>query len=118
MVVSFNFSLTKFESKTVNLTVSGGCSGMSGMSLVFTVRNRFAGESGLVSKTLDATHVAGESGLTIVNQVSGTIGVGFGSSDTSGLIPKDYVYDLVRTTSGRLVTVQGHIALLPPVGTP
>lgn len=118
MAVFSNISLFRFEQKTQNITVSGGMSGMSGCAVAFSVRNRWDGESGLITKSLNSGFVTGESGLTIVNQVSGTIGITFVTADTSGLIAKNLTWDLTRTTSGRLVTNAGYVNLLPPVGTP
>ena len=116
MPVFSNIAITKFEDTLVTITISGGYS--SGNALQLQVRRHFASESGLIVKSMASGYIAGESGLTQTNPLSGLVGASFLRADTSGLDPDIYSYDLAKTTSGRLVLNNGFWELFPPIGTP
>lgn len=92
------FRFTRGEDVTLLIPLDTP-SPLGGKPLEFQVLNRFGGASGLIVKTCNSGF-NGVSGLAVVNSGQGQLQADIWSPDTSGWVPKSYVYQVDDLSSG------------------
>lgn len=114
MAVYQNFSMAKFENLAIAISITPPTA-VGTWDFNFSVRKRFNGESGLITKVCTSGYGANQSGITIANSGNGQIVIRLNTPDTSGLDPNyAYAYALTRVNSGaNTVLTEGYLRLLP-----
>lgn len=94
MPITTDISWYKGEDVIVRVTMTPFGTNITGWTLAFTVRQNYGDTATVISKT------SGAGQITITDALNGIFDVTVAAADTSGLVPRAYVFDASRTDSG------------------